>query len=164
MERDWAHHPISAANNRSTHQLWHYGMTRLTHIDPESAAEAMVNTWKEYGIDEEAPHPGIDTDNDVVIPDSDVQLNEDQQVQLEQTINPLFEDNNEGIDLYQQTISILTHLLSRKFLVLKFLLFVYCVNAHCNLLSNVILYVASKLKMFSRQFDILLACFERKLS
>ena len=82
----------------------------------------MVNTCEEYGIDEEAPHPDIDTDNDVVLPDSGVQLNEDQQVQLEQTINPLFEDNNEGIDLYQQIVIILTHLLSR-----KFLLFVYCV-------------------------------------
>ena len=44
MERDWAHHPISNANNRSPHLLWYNGMTRLTHIDPESAAEAMVNT------------------------------------------------------------------------------------------------------------------------
>lgn len=78
--RDRAQHPISTANNTFPHQLWHYGMTRLIHVDPESAAEAIVNTWNEYGIDEEAPHPDIDTDHEVVIPNSRVQLYEDQQV------------------------------------------------------------------------------------
>ena len=102
--------PISTANNRSPHHLWHYGMTRLMHIDPVSAEEVMVNTWEEYGIDEEAPYPDIDTDN-VVIPESPVQLNEDQQLHLEQTINPLFDDNNEGIDLYQDAVNLLTQVL-----------------------------------------------------
>ena len=111
MKRDRAHHPISTANNRSPHQLWHYGMTRLIHIDPVSAEEVMVNTWEEYGIDEEAPYPDVDADNNVVIPESPVQLNEDQQLHLEQTIDPLFDDNNEEIDLYQDAVNLLTQLL-----------------------------------------------------
>lgn len=111
MERDWAHHPISTVNNRSPHQLWHYGMARLLHIDPQSAEEAMVNMCDEYGMDEEAPYPDVETDNDVVIPETRVELSENQQLHLEQTIDPLLDDNNEGIDLYQQTVNELTGLL-----------------------------------------------------
>ena len=86
MARDWAHHPISTAHNRSPHQLWHYGMTRLFHIDPQSAEQALLNTWDDYGIDEKTPYPDVETDNDVVIPESLIHLNENQQSHLEQTI------------------------------------------------------------------------------
>ena len=71
----------------------------------------MVNTWDEYGMDKEAPYPDVETDNDVVIPETQVQLSENQQLHLKQTIDPLLEDNNEGIDLYQQTVNELTGLL-----------------------------------------------------
>ena len=81
MARDWAHHPISTANNRSPHQLWRYGMTCLFYIDPQSAEESLLNTWDNYGIDEEAPYPDVETDNDVVIPESPIHLNENQQSQ-----------------------------------------------------------------------------------
>ena len=86
-------------------------MTCLFHIDPQSAEEALLDTWDDYGIDEEAPYPDVETDNDVVIPESLIHLNENQQSHLEQTIDPLFDDNNEGIDLYQQTVNALTNLL-----------------------------------------------------
>ena len=79
IARDWAHHPISTAHNRSPHQLWHYGMTRLFHIDLQSADKALLNTWDDYGIDKEAPYPDMETDNDVVIPESLIHLNENQQ-------------------------------------------------------------------------------------
>ena len=57
------------------------------------------------------PYPDVETDNDVVIPESPIHLNENQQSHLEQTIDPLLDDNNEGIDLYQQTVNALTNLL-----------------------------------------------------
>ena len=56
----------------------------------------------------------METDNDVVIPESPIHLNENQQSHLEQTnetIDPLLDDNNRGIDLYQQTVNALTNLL-----------------------------------------------------
>ena len=81
MERDWAYHPISSANNRSPYQLWHSGMAQLLHNHPQSAEDALINTWEEYGTDEEAPFPDVETDN-VVIPSSMVQLNENQQLIL----------------------------------------------------------------------------------
>lgn len=111
MERDWAHHPISSANNRSPFQLWFSRMHHLSHVDPQSVEDALVNTWNGYGIDEEAPFPEVETDNNVVIPSSLVQLNENQQSVLQQQVNPLMEDNNEGIDVYQQTVGVLINLL-----------------------------------------------------
>ena len=53
----------------------------------------------------------METNNDVVIPESPIRLNENQQSHLGQTIDPLLDDNNEGIDLYQQTVNALTNLL-----------------------------------------------------
>ena len=111
MERDGAHYPISSANNQSPFQLWYSRMHHLSYIDLQSVEDALVNTWNDYGIDEEAPFPEIETDNDVVIPTSLVPLNENQQSVLQQQVNPLMEDNNEGIDLYQQTLSVLLNLL-----------------------------------------------------
>ena len=114
MERDWAHHPMSSANNRSPFQLWYSRMHHLSHVDPETVQDALVNTWDDYGIDEDAPFPEVETDNHVVIPPSLIQLNDHQQLLLQQHVNPLGEDNNEGIDLYQQTLSVLINLLSQQ--------------------------------------------------
>ena len=49
-------------------------MTRLFYTDPQSAEESLLNTWDDYGIDEEAPYPDVETDNDVVIPESPIHL------------------------------------------------------------------------------------------
>ena len=111
MERDWAHHPISSANNQSPFQLWYSGMNRLLHIDPQSAEDALVNTWADYGVDEEAPFPDVETDNNVVIPPTLVELNENHQLYLQQMVNPLMDDGNEGIDLYQQAVQVLENIL-----------------------------------------------------
>ena len=111
MERDWAHHPISSANNQSSFQLWYSGMNRLLHIDPQSAEDALVNTWADYGVDEEAPFPDVETDNNVVIPPTLVELNENHQLYLQQMVNPLMDDGNEGIDLYQQAVQVLENIL-----------------------------------------------------
>ncbi len=111
MERDWAYHPISSANNQSPYQLWYSGMTWLLHIDPQSAEDVLINIWEDYGIDKETPFPDVETDNNVVIPPSLVQLNENQQLFLQQRINPLMDDNNEGIDIYQETVGLFINIL-----------------------------------------------------
>ena len=111
MERDWAHHPISSANHRSPFQLWYSGMTQLLHVDPESVEDALVNTWNDYGIEEETTFSDVETENNVIVPLSLIHLDENQQMYLQQRVNPLSEDNNEGIDIYNQTLDILINLL-----------------------------------------------------
>ena len=113
MERDWAFHPISTANNRSPRQLWHYGMNRLSRVDPQSGEEAIgMCMWNEHGIDEEAPSPDINSDNNVVVPETRVSLNNEQEQQLKQVVDPLFDDNNEGINNYQRAVQEVKNLLS----------------------------------------------------
>ena len=53
FSNDWKYHPLSSERNQSPYQLWHYGMTRLIHLDPASAEIAGITDWGEYGIDEE---------------------------------------------------------------------------------------------------------------
>lgn len=112
MQQVWAFHPISSANNRSPNQLWHYGMTRLLQLDPQSASDLMIGSWGEYGLDEEAPMPPVQTDNDVVVPESRIALTPAQEQDLKQTVDPLHEDHNEGIDTYRTTVEIVSNFLS----------------------------------------------------
>ena len=76
------------------------------------ASDVMIGTWDEYGLDEEAPMPPVDTDNDVVVPESRIVLTPAQEQNLQQTVDPLREDNNEGIDIYRATVEIVSNLLS----------------------------------------------------
>ena len=108
MQQVWAFHPISTANNRSPNQLWHYGMTRLLQLDPQSTNDVMIGTWDEYGLDEEVPVPPVDTDNNVTVPESRISLTPAQEQSLQETVDPLREDNNEGIDIYCTTVELLS--------------------------------------------------------
>ena len=52
------------------------------------------------------------SDNDVVVPESRIALTPAQEQNLQQTVDPLREDNNEGIDIYRATVEIVSNLLS----------------------------------------------------
>ena len=110
MQQDWEFHPLSSENNRSPRQLWHWGITRLSNIDPIEVENMLTNVgedFADYGIDEEAPLPEIDSDNIVVVPETRLHLTDAAEAGLRE-INPLYEDNNEGIDIYLNTVRTLT--------------------------------------------------------
>eukprot|EP00794_Sanderia_malayensis_P014733 gene14733-16268_t len=114
LQQDWAFHPLSSENNRSPRQLWHSGITRLSNIDPVEVESMLPNIgqdYAQYGIDEELALHQIDSDNNVVVPETRVHLTDAGEAALRE-INPLYEDNNEGIDIYLHTIRTLgTHTL-----------------------------------------------------
>ena len=112
MSNVWAFHPLSSARNRSPNQLWHLGLSRFYSLDPETADQAMVTDWNEYGLDEDAPLPNVDTDNNVQVPASRIPLTEEQSGILRAAIDPLAFDDNEGINIYQETVQCLRDLLS----------------------------------------------------
>ena len=62
----------------------------------------LINSWDEYGIDEEAPQPNIDSDNNAVPPESRLTLSVQQLHNLHQMIDPKGNDNNEVVSLYIQ--------------------------------------------------------------
>ena len=103
----WNWHPLSSANNKSPKQLWQSGM-HAYNIN-EGAGDSL--DYSLYGIDEEGPLPEINSDNDIVVPESSIVLSDEQFSFLSQTIDPLHEDSNEGITLYMQAIELLTNLL-----------------------------------------------------
>ena len=110
---DWAYHPLSSAGNWSPRQLWHYGMSRYMHLDPTSPEVAGVSDWTTYGIDEGDAHfPEVNSPNNVEVPISRVHICARHNQQLRDNINPLFQDNNEGIHIYQETIEAISGMLS----------------------------------------------------
>lgn len=104
LERDWAFHPLSTADNKSPRQLWHLGMTNLLNTDPESLEAAEISNWDDYGIDDDGPLPHVQSDNDVQVPTTEASLCEECLSLLHRTIEPLYEDGNEGINVYSDTV------------------------------------------------------------
>lgn len=104
FERDWAYHPLSSAGNKSPRQLWFIGMRNMLENDPNSLAEAQIGEWDEYGLDEEANVPDVNTDNNVIIPETRVQFCQDFETYFSNNINPVLPDGNEGIHLYSELL------------------------------------------------------------
>ena len=118
FEQEWAFHPLSSSNNRSPRQLWFMGMQNLISNDPNSLEEAQIGGWNEYGIDEEAPIPDINTNNNIV-PRSFVRFCELHEREFWQLINPLSNDENEGINLYTQALSLCDNYLANHCCILE---------------------------------------------
>lgn len=112
--KDWSFHPISTAGNRDPRQLWHSGMSRMMHLDPNTPETAGINDWSEYGIDEAAPFPDAETSNDISVADSRVSLCDNHLRQLRQQINPTGDDGNNGVYLYQETVAAVTNALAEQ--------------------------------------------------
>ena len=61
----------------------------------------------EYDIDWDGPIP-LDDDNTVVIPNCNHQLDEDQLEELSNTVDPLDQSQNYGIDVYLSALQFVT--------------------------------------------------------
>ena len=92
FQRQWNHHGIRTANHQTP--------LTLRHANIQSGSDVPTNVNKtSYGIDFGGPFPEIITDNNVVVPVSDIELTEDQFHFLQQNVDPLQEDGSNGIDL-----------------------------------------------------------------
>ena len=106
----WDYYPLSSENNRSPRQSWHLGMGCRFVSDPQSPEVMGLQSWSEYGIDEEAPFPQIETDNNVEISESRITLCDFHMSLLYANIDPLLDDGNDGIRLYLNTKELLVEL------------------------------------------------------
>ena len=68
--------------------------------------DSTVIDWESYGIDYSTSAPPIQTNNNVVIPNSDIKLNEAQILYLQQRVNPTQDDGNNGIEHFLNTVHI----------------------------------------------------------
>ena len=56
--------------------------------------EPIATNWQTYGIDYDGPLTDIETDNNVVVPESHIQLIDHQLQELQNRIDPLSDDDN----------------------------------------------------------------------
>ena len=100
----WNNHSIRSANHKTPQQLYTAGCLLLQNSDMEALDyyEAVDNN---YGID-----PGIvaTSDDSVVVPDNPVKFSDTDMRALKIAINPLDVSENFGIDLYEQTLQIVS--------------------------------------------------------
>ncbi|KAF5278246.1 hypothetical protein FQR65_LT15735 [Abscondita terminalis] len=93
----WNNHSLSTMNARSPLQLWNSSVL-------EGYAHEDSNYWEnpdQYGVDNFGPLPQIETENNVIIPETEVQLNEQQIQQINYLIpDPLENDEVNGINHY----------------------------------------------------------------
>lgn len=79
----WNHHGLSSVGSRSPFQLWTIAQLEGNHYENVVAMEddAYFENPVAYGIDELGPPPQIETSNNVVVPELDFILSE-QQIQM----------------------------------------------------------------------------------
>lgn len=83
----------------TTSPQWHAGLLNQ-HQDFEGDTTF-------YGTNFSEQIANIQTDNDVIVPESDIVMTPDQCHHLEQSINPQEEDGNHGINHYLNALDIL---------------------------------------------------------
>lgn len=72
----------------------------------------VVQVSSDYGIDDLAPMPELQTNNNVEVPRSTVSLSPIQQEMLAQVINPFSDDQSSGVNLYCQTLAVMANLVN----------------------------------------------------
>lgn len=68
--------------------------------------DSTIINWESYGIDYSISAPPIQTNNNIVIPNSDIELNDAQLLYLQQMVNPSQDDGNNGIEHFLNTVHI----------------------------------------------------------
>ena len=96
----WNHHGIRTVGHQTPLAMWY---TRLLTAPEESIA----TNWQTYGIDYDGPLTDIETDNNVVVPESHIQLTDHQLQELQNRIDPLSDDGNNGINHFLDTVTIM---------------------------------------------------------
>ena len=103
------HHPLRTASNRSPHQLFSVGV--LQFADQTGSRSVILGEVPEtFGVDEEAPWPELEAENDdiVIISSPRNPLQPEHQVELVEAIDPHFDDQQYGIGLFENVREFIT--------------------------------------------------------
>ena len=114
FQEHWNHHPMRTIQNKSPLQMWTESFYTMTSSSREPV-DLLQRTSLEndYGIDDEGPIPDLQTHNHVVVPRSDIELNETEYQLLTQSINCTEEDGNHGMQVYVNTVQHIENLLQQ---------------------------------------------------
>lgn len=99
FKQQWNYHGLRTARHQAPLAIWQTNVIPLTNDSP------LVN-FNEYGIDYGGPVPDVVTNNNVVVPNSSVELTEDQYMYLSSRVDPISDDGNHGINNYLYALEI----------------------------------------------------------
>ena len=97
FKSQWNHHGLRTTGHQSPLALWYNAMAR---------DESNVINWQTYGIDNDGAISNIGSNNNVVVRESSLQLYERQLQELQQSVNPLADDGNNGISHFHDTVNL----------------------------------------------------------
>ena len=100
VRSQWNHHGMRTTRHQTPLALWHTGLLNV----PD---ESNIINWQTYGIDWDGPITEVVTDNNIVVPDSQVQLTEQQFHELHNSVDPLSDDGNNGINHFLNAVGII---------------------------------------------------------
>ena len=99
LQADWNEHPISSARNMSPHQLWYLGMSEYENTDQQNFTDLVDYDLATFGIEDGGRQRAVEDENAVSVPEIDVQLTEEEEIQLGEMIN---QDRASNTDEYIQ--------------------------------------------------------------
>ena len=91
--RAWNRHPLRSEGNRTPLQIWTDGMQEAT--DPDLNLPSLS-----YGVDHLGPPPNPFDQQGICVPETTVDLSENQMEVLRRQCDPLAESDCYGVDLY----------------------------------------------------------------
>ena len=103
----WNNHGIRTAGRHSPRQLFTSGILRLQHSGLV-AMDFMNGVDSSYGVDNEGPTPSEEDPEGVMVPENTLNLTEETLSRLKAQVNPLAPSDNHGIELYEQSLSIIS--------------------------------------------------------
>ena len=99
----WNNHPIRTAANHSPLQLWTKSFYEIVSCGG-TYADRLLEEPVNSSIEDEGPIPEIQTSNNVIIPRSTLDLNEEQITMLNELFNWETDDRNYGMQLYSNVV------------------------------------------------------------
>lgn len=105
FKSSWNNHPLRTERNMTPIQLWTKGFFVFENLLTETSS-----IDEEYGIDGNGPEPELQTNNNVQVPEIENPLSEAELQYITDNIDPLENDENHGITLYNNLIQFLNSL------------------------------------------------------
>ena len=110
FKAQWMHHGLSTENGMSPIQLYTTGILASANSDHTAINSILHHDLSNYGVDPNGPFPSA-TDYQISIPESSIELSDEQQQYLSSRFNQrtYYEDN--GKNEYSQGVNILQFML-----------------------------------------------------
>lgn len=97
--RQWNFHGLSTMSSKSPLQIWHMATLEGNNYTVNEDAAYFENP-DHYGVEEFRDFPIIETDNNIIVPEAEVILTEEQMEELTNAVSNIVLNNNSGIIQY----------------------------------------------------------------